>query len=233
MIIPEGIAFLGLDDFYLCTGYTPQRIQNNLKEWFFDTADPALLFTVTSRYDVYHAIGTWHFVSKNPPFAGVPDRYVSYNFRAQRWATGYLNTPCVPIPNYHFGSPTDVNGFYFDTNNVLQTFRDAPGTMRLLTGYMGESGHKTQLLQVRPKYSYFPKHDSIQGFHVDSVGLEDVQGPVGMRSAGHWFKMRQTDRYHRLQLEITGTTAPVLADNLQVGAEISGLAFEFREAGTR
>ncbi len=33
------IAFLGTDDFYITTGSTPQRIPNNLKEWFFATAN--------------------------------------------------------------------------------------------------------------------------------------------------------------------------------------------------
>ncbi len=35
IILADGIAFLGNDDFYLTSGSVPTRIPNNLKEWFF------------------------------------------------------------------------------------------------------------------------------------------------------------------------------------------------------
>jgi len=233
MVIPEGIAFFGLDDFYLCTGYTPQRIPNNLKEWFFDTADPSQFINMTSRYDPYHAIGYWHFVSKQPPFAGIPDRFVAYNFRAKRWVPGYLNTPCVPIPNYHFGSDSDINGFYFDTNNVLQTFRGPAGAMRLLTGYIGSPGYVSALMRVRPKYNILPASQSLQGFHVGFLGEIDKQGPAGVVGRHNWFYLRQSDKYHRVQLEVSGSTLQTGTENLLAGAEVCGLAYEAREAGDR
>jgi len=233
MAIPEGIAFFGLDDFYLCTGYTPVRIPNNLKEWFFDTADPSQFAKMTSRYDPYHAIGYWHFVSKQPPFAGVPDRFVAYNFRAKRWAPGYLNTPCVPIPNYHFTSNADINGFYFDTSNVLQTFRGPAGNMRILTGYMGEPGKITQLMAVRPKYTNFPASESLQAFHVQALGRPDRQGSPATLGQDRWFYLRQSARYHRVQLEVSGSLTMTGTENLLAGAEVTGFALQARETGDR
>ncbi len=233
MAIPEGVAFFGLDDFYVTTGYTPQRIPNNLKEWFFDTADPAFFPSMTSRYDVYHAIGYWHFVSKVAPAAGVPDQYIAYNFRAGRWANGYLQTTCVPIPNFHFGDPTDINGFYFDTDNVLQTFRGPPGPMRLLTGYLGMPRKLSQLLGVRPKYSLYPASQTLQAFHVRDIGQQDVAGPAGVMGKGGWFYLRQTDRYHRVQLATVGNATQPIGENIQVGPEVSAFAYEWRESGDR
>jgi hypothetical protein len=231
-LIPDGVAFFGLDDFYICSGYTPQRIPNNFKEWFFDTADPAQFPNMQSRYDPYHAIIYWHFVSKNPPTPGVPDRFVAYNVRAQRWAPGYLNTPNVPVPNFHFSSTTDISGFYFDTSNVLKTFRGLAGPMRLLTGYVGVSGKITQLLRVRPKYNIYPATDQMQTFHVNSLAQSDIAAPAAAIGADQWFNVRQSDRYHRVQLEATGSLVPG-QENLGAGAECCGFSFEFRETGDR
>lgn len=233
-VVPDGIAFFGLDDFYLCTGYTPQRIPNRFKEWFFDTADPAQFPNMTSRYDPYHAISYWHFVSKNPPFAGVPDRFVAFNWRAQRWAPGYLNTPCVPIPNFHFSATTDINGFYFDTQNILQTWRGAAGSMRVLTGYSGTPGKITQLMRVRAKYNSYPSVEQLQPFHVDYIGQVDKLGQAAVTGRDDWFYLRQSDRYHRIQLEASGAKFPPQnPQNVQAGAEVTAVAFEFREAGDR
>ena len=233
MLTPEGIAFLGLDDFYITTGYTPQRIPNSLKEWFFDTASAQYFPFITSRYEPYNAIGYWHFVSKTAPNPPICDRFVAYNFRAGRWGSGYLQTPCVPTPNFHFLFPAQINGFYFDQNNVLQTFRGTPGTMRVLTSYMGKSGKLSQLLRVRPKFDFYPVTETMRAFHVNSLGGQDVAGPVAMLGQDGWFYLRQTDRFHRVQLETVGGTTAQLGAEVNTGAEVTGFSFEYREAGDR
>lgn len=229
MVLPDSVAFLGTDDFYITTGWTPQRIPNSLKEWFFDTADPTQLANTLSRYDPYHAVGHWYFVSKNAPTAGVPDRYVSYNFRFPRWGTGYLNVTSVPTPN----TQTSVTqGLYFDSSYVLQYLSGSPTTARYKTGYYGDASHLSQLMRVRAKYNTFPNTQSLRAYHVNSLGQLDTVGPAGVIGADTWFNLRQYDRYHRVELSVVGSTEPP-SSNTQLGAEITSLAFEFREGGIR
>lgn len=230
MLLPDGVAFLGSDDFYICNGYTPTRIPNSLKEWFFDVADPNNLQNTLSRYDPYHATGYWYFVSKNPPVANTPDRYVSYNFRAQRWGTGYLTVTSVPTPNVQPGA---INGLYFDSNNILQGWTGLPASARFLTGYYGKPGKMSQLLRTRAKYNIFPTSEVLQPYHVQYLGQSDIAGSAPVKNpTDEWYNLRQSDRYHRVQLTMSGSTQPVQA-NTQIGAEVVGLAFEFRERGDR
>lgn len=229
IVLPDGVAWLGSDDFYFSTGYTPQAIPNNLKEWFFDVADPAQLGNTLSRYDSYNGVLWWYFVSKQTPLAGVPDRYVNYSRRAQRWGTGYLVTQSVPNPNQQ---PTLTTGLYFDQNNILQSYTGQPGTMRLLTGYYGQSGMLGQIMRVRPRYSVTPASATLQTFHTDTIGVSDTVGQPGVLGGDGWYYFRNYDRWHRWQLSTVGSSTAVTL-NSQVGAEVTAFSYEYRQGGLR
>lgn len=233
VVMPDRIAFLGIDDFYTTTGYAPQRITNSLKEWFFDTADPQYLSSTLGRFDPYNALVYWHFVSKAPPYAGVPDRYVVWNARVGRWGAGYLNTPSVPQPNYHFGTPTDILGFVFDTNNVLKTFEGQPGNMMLKTSYFGQHGSFSQCLRAKPVYTVEPQSATLIPYHTASLGAADINGPTAVYNAkDRWYYFRQYDKWHRFQINTVGSSIQV-TNNQQVGAEVTALLFEMRKGGIR
>jgi hypothetical protein len=229
--LPDGIAWLGIDDFYFSTGYTPQAIPNNLKEWFFDTADPIQLQlgTTQSRYDPYHGVLWWYFVSHEASFPGIPDRYINYSRRAQRWGTGYLNVTSVPNPNTQ---PGVTQGLYFDTNNVLQSYTGLPGAARLKTGYYGQSGLLGQIMRVRPRYNTSPASQSLLTFHTDTIGNPDVAGPPGVLGADGWFYFRNYDRWHRWELRVVGTTEQQQV-GAQIGAEVTAFSYEYRSGGIR
>ena len=235
--LPDGVAFLGLDDFYVCRGYVPQRIPNSLKEWVFDIADQTKLpWYMASRYDPYHAVCYWYFVSKSPPFATIPDRYVAWNTRTGRWAAGYLNTPCLPSPNWCPGPSTGglpgvFTGLYFDTNNVLQTWSGAPGNMMLMTGYIGSPNNYTQMLRVKPVYYVKPTTFTVQPYHVANLGDADITGPTTVLGRDGWYFFRQYDRWHRFQINATGPGT--IQPNVQMGAEISALLVDLRQGGWR
>ena len=227
--LPDMVAFLGLDDFYYTTGYTPIRIPNNLKEWFFDTADPTQLAQTQARYDPYHSVVYWSFVSKVAPVAGQCDQYVCWNERAQKWGRGYLQVTSLPDPNTQ---PGLIRGAYFDQNNILQSYTGFPGTMRIRTGWQGMPGKITQLMRVRGKYNIYPNSETLQAYHVYYLGQLSTKGPAGVRGADDWFYLRQTDRYHQVEIDTVGSVVGPVT-NLDNGAEITALAYEFREAGDR
>ena len=223
--MPEAIAFLGTDDFYISQGYAPTRIPNNIKEFFFANVAkdangfPTQLQNTLSWYDPINAVAYWHYVSNVAPFAGVPDQYVSWNTRANRWGHGYLSTPWV-IGNTQ---STLLNGFYFDTNNVLQTWSGTPTTMFLLSGYLGEPGHLTQVQKIRAKYTpgFYPTSETLIPMSTPILGKPDIVYPAAILGQNDWFNTRVTDRYIRAQLNTVGA------------CEVSAMAYEARQAGRR
>ncbi len=226
--LPDSVAFLGLDDFYYTTGYTPQRLPNQLKEWFFDTADQTQLVATQSAYDAYHAVAFWFFVSKAAT-TRYPDQFVAFNTRSQLWARGYLSTPSVPSPN----TPDSlIHLRYFDSSNNLQVLQGPPGAARYVTGFYGVPGKLSQAMRVRPKYSVHPQTQTLRAYHASSLGQLARTGPVGVLSNDGWFNLRQTARYHQIELSTVGSVVP--ADpRLDSGAEVTAFTFEFREAGDR
>ncbi|MGA9884062.1 MAG: hypothetical protein WBQ34_10115 [Candidatus Acidiferrales bacterium] len=220
VLLPEAVAFLGTDDFYMTQGYAPTRIPNNLKEWFFyQSADTTQLANTQSWFDPINSVVYWHYVSLTPPFAGVPDQYVAWNTRNNRWAHGYLSTPLV-INNTQ---PGLTSGLYFDTNNVLQSWTGAPGTMSLLTGYQGDGEHMVQLQRVRPKYNtgLYPTGQSFLPMSTYILGKPDTVWPGATLGQDAWFNTRATDRYIRGQLNTVGL------------AEVAALEAEVRTSGVR
>jgi hypothetical protein len=230
--LPDSIAFLGTDDFYITTGYTPQRIPNSIKEWFFQNANPSQLMNVCGWYDHDNSIIYWHFVSTSSPGPGILDRYVSFNVRVGRWSTGYLNTtyvvpntsdPSAPVTGANGG--TSEGGYFFDTNSFLETWDSAagavPGTGYVKTGFLGDQDNLSQLLRFRAKWNVYPTIDFAQAFHTDILGQPPSFDAAVFKTADDWSSVRQYDRYHQVQFNFVGP------------AEIVGYTYEARVGGIR
>lgn len=219
--LPEAVAFIGADDFYVTNGNTPQRIPNNLKEWFFDTADPAELQNILGWYDHLNSVIYWHFVSTTPSVAHVPDLWIAFNVRAGRWAKGRLPTFFV-IPNTQVGVDS---GLFFDVNKVLKTWTGTPGQAYVKTGYIGDPGRLSQLFRLRPKYNVYPSStilpDLVIPFHTNVLGVPPTQDAAAARGNDGWHYFRCYDRYHQAQISTNGE------------AEIVGAAVEMRTGGVR
>jgi len=232
VVLPDSVAFLGSDDFYTCSGYTPQRIPNNFKEWFWDVADPTKFNLMQSRYDVTHGIAYWYFVTKSPPFPDVCDRWVAWNPRTGRWATGYLAQGAFSVP-YPNQQPGWLSGLFFNQAQVLNGWSASPSTMRLSTGYFGSSNGFSQVMRVRPIYYVAPDSATVLPYHVTNLGDPDVNGPMTfLNQKDGWYYLRQTDRWHRFQIQTDGPD-DIPGAGAQTGAEISALALDIRDSGWR
>lgn len=222
--LPEAVAFLGADDFYITTGNAPQRIPNNCKEWFFANADSTQFSNMLSWYDHTSSIIYWHFVGLTPPTTAVPDLWIAYNVRANRWATGKLVTYYV-VPNTQSGLDT---GLFFDTNKALKTWTGSPGQAFIKTGYIGDPGRLTQVMRVKPKYNVYPvpatgstPPDVLIPFHTNVLGQVPVQDAAATRGADGWHYFRAYSRYHQVQINTNGP------------AEVVGVAAEIRQGGVQ
>lgn len=232
--LPDSIAFLGTDDFYITTGYTPQRIPNSLKEWFFQTANLQQLSNVQGWYDPLNSVIYWHFVSNQTPVAGQLDRYVAFNVRVGRWSTGYLNANLV-VQNtqntqaalYGGQGSTSQGGYFFNPKNILYTWDSAggvgtaPTTMYVKTGFLGDPDSLSQLLRFRAKWNVFPESNFATAFHTDILGKPPILDAMVVGTNDDWKSLRQYDRYHQVQFNSFGP------------AEIVGYAYEARQGGIR
>jgi hypothetical protein len=218
-VLPDSIAFLGIDDFYVTTGYTPTRIPNNVRRYFFDHVNMNYIQLTTSWYDAPNATIYWHWCSTEAPSPPNHDRYVAYNVRVGKWATGYLEMNTVIGAT----APGDMNGYYWADDHSLWSWTGTPSAMRLTTGYLGSPSRLSQLMRVRATYSagLYPTGESLISFHTNVLGQPDSQGPQTVLGADDWFNFRQYDRYHRVQLNTSGP------------AEVQALAYEYRQGGVR
>lgn len=233
--MPDCVAFVGSDDFYICSGYTPQRIPNSLKEWFFDVSDPNYFTSMLSRYDANHGICYWYFVSRIPPtpVAGVPDRWVAWNSRTGKWGGGYLpanGARSVPQPNQQ---PGIVTGLIFNSVNQLFSWTGPPGIMRLDTSYMGTPNNLTQCMRMKPIYYVEPTSATVIPYHVRNLGDADITGPTTwLNQSDGWYYFRQYDRWHRFSLSTVGPDVMPTTIGMS-GAEVSAIAIDYRQGGWR
>lgn len=230
--LPDSIAFLGTDDFYITTGYTPQRIPNSLKEWFFANAVQGQLPNVQGWYDPLNSVIYWHFVSTQTPVPGLLDRYVSYNVRVGRWGCGYLNASLI-VQNTQTtheqlmgaNGGGGAGGYFFDPSNNLFSWDSnagaVPTTMYNRTGFLGDEDNLSQLLRFRAKWNVYPTSDFAQAFHTNILGKTPAFDATIVKTADDWMSLRQYDRWHQVQFTSIGP------------AEIVGYAFEARTGGIR
>lgn len=223
---PEWVAFIGVDDFYMTAGYGPERIPNNLKEWFFRTVNPTYLPDTLSWYDAAQSTIYWHFVSINQALPPTCDMFVSYNVKARRWCVGYMDVSSVPYlgsASVQLPLPTSTNATILLDGNFAPNRLFTSGTggaMSILTGYYGVPGRLSQLMRIRPKYNSYPSAQVVTPFYTNILGQEDRSPGVATLGNDGWHNTRQTGRYHRARLATDG-------------GEIVALAAELREAGVR
>jgi hypothetical protein len=76
--------FLGDDGFYACDGSTVTPIgTQKVDNWFYENANPALLFNMSASVDPIHKIVVWKFVNI---FGG--NSLLIYNWQVQKWSYG-------------------------------------------------------------------------------------------------------------------------------------------------
>lgn len=222
---PDFVAYIGLDDFWITTGYTPQRIPNNLARWFFRMLDGNHIEETIGWFDASQSTLYWHFVSINAPDAPTCDMFVSYNLRARRWAVGHGDVSSVPyfgITSNQLPLPISTNSSIFiDGSFVPQQRSGDPGPMFLTTGYHGDPARLSQMFGVKPEYNTKPSAATVVPWHVRELGKPDEHTEAAVEDIeSGWHTCGQYDRYHKWVLSTQGD------------CEVIGFTPEFRPGGT-
>jgi hypothetical protein len=219
--IPDGVAFIGMDDFYVVTGYAPQRLPNNVKQWFFRTCDMNYITATLGWFDETNSCVWWHFVSVNAPAPPTCDMYVSYNLRSHRWCVGHQDVSMVPYLQMAPGAvPNPSNpAIIFDGNFVPKAFTGGPGGMSLTTGFYGDNGRLSQLMKLRPLYIDYPDSASVTPIHCNDLGQPGIVDNNMTQDHNGAFYGRQYARWHQWIHATKGD------------CEVTGYTPEFRVAG--
>jgi hypothetical protein len=197
--MPDGVAFIGMDDFYIISGYAPQRLPNQLKQWFFKTCDMSNINHTLGWFDENNSVIYWHFVSLNAPDPPTCDMFVSYNLRSRRWCVGHQDVSMVPylqmaasgVPNP--GQPAII----FDGTFTPKAFSGIPGGMSLTSGFYGDNSRLSQLMKVRPLYINYPASASVMPVHVNDLGQPGIVDNQMMAYGDGAFYGRQYARWHQ------------------------------------
>lgn len=227
--LPDQVVFLGTDDFYSTTGYAPQIIPNNVKQWFFRSVNDLYLANTIGWYDHNNQTVYWHYVSDTAPNPPICDAFVSYNTRAKRWCVGHLDVSAVASIDRHkqavvtggVGTLAAAENVLFNGDYVPMSFEGDPAAMVIQTGWYGQPSRMLEVNKVYPKYNKAPTSEVLIPFHARVLGQPATQSPQAVLGEDGGHNLRQTDAYHQFILQTAGD------------CEIIGFTPEARDAGVR
>lgn len=217
---------VGDDDFWIFDGTAPISIGDEVREWFRANSSGTYRYRTQARYDRQRQIVWVHFPSTGS--TGGLDRCLAFHVKTKRWGVDDFTmqaaltfiTPGVTIdglnaisstidglPAVPFDSPYWLAGgrayAYFDGSNVLQLKNGATGDSSITTGDYGDDDVVSVLDRYRVRFLKQPTTARVSGFWKMGEGQPLQAGPVETIAEGG-FNVRQSGRFHRLRLDMTG-----------------------------
>jgi hypothetical protein len=106
MEIPDGIVWMGQNDFYIYNGSVVSQIPNNtLLHWMLDNINSPLAYLSFARKVIEYNEVWWFF-----PIGNEPDNYVIWNYQEGHWTNGQLGRTAAEIPNNPIREQYMANG---------------------------------------------------------------------------------------------------------------------------
>jgi hypothetical protein len=225
--------FPGTDDFYSFDGYSLNRIQNNLKEWFFRNLDGDHVDAIVARWDEQKSLIFWHFPSINANPAGSLDMWICLNIRSGKWTANsaaagiefpIFNTLQVGgltygafgtrygtyggIPQQTYGQLRAQNQRIpgvIATDHSLQIYNGESINSSLTTHDFGDRHNMFQVTRLRPQFAVYPRSGTLQVMkqYIPGVSSGPPQTLFPLSSDG-WFNFISTARLQRFQMNFPG-----------------------------
>ncbi len=220
--------FVGTDNFWLFDGTRPVPVgDGQVRQWFFDNADPGNLFKTKCVYDRQQN-RVWVFY----PSAGssVCDSALVYHLKNKLWGRADIKIQAVlnyVAPGFTFDTWDDAGATFdslpdisfdsqywlsggralsaFNTSNQLQSFNGVAGASSFTTGDAGDDDVVTLLKQVRLRFAagFKPATATLATFHKMSSGDDFMPGPSSAINDGK-FDVLKAARWHRAVVSMTG-----------------------------
>lgn len=236
--------FVGIDDIYLFDGVRPQSIaQGQVREWYVANRDPINAYKTRVLWDRQSSLAWIFFASIRG--GGAVDSGLVYHVRTGKWGRcdmgveavlGYASpavtydggTPLVTDydsgPAIPFDSPYWTEGqeliAVFDASHTLKTLSGSAESSSFTTGDFGDEDAYTLCDALKVRFKRGPTSASATGYTKTDLGETVQQASSAIRDDGA-FDLRQTARWHRFKVEMTGD------------AEILGIRPRLKVAGRR
>lgn len=233
-VIDIGVAhiFIGFDDIWMFDGSRPQSIAGPIKEWFVDRTRTKTPLKISNVWDRRNSIIYFYFSSSNS--TGEIDECIVFNTDTRKW--GRANRAVrVAFENIDPGVTYDdvgtristyesvIDGTTYDNflssgvsypipavfssaDDKLKTLTGEPGLSSLTLWDLGDDISNITLQRLRPRFSIEPATASLKHKARDSLGA-----PLGPETMVLFtdcrFDLVTTGRWHRNELNFTGSTA--------------------------
>lgn len=224
---------VGWSDFFITNGGRPQRVESNLREFFFETSlDQNYAQRIITRWDRTRDLIVIHYPSRGSE--GVIDKYLVWHPKTNRWTRGDLVIEHALLPELPFIPGLTYDGFgtryttWEDPGSVLYedfSFRDIaapsqalflpdhvlysqsgePGASWFLTGDYGNDNLFSYLTRVKPQFGRYPA-DATQLTNYFRTNLGDTETTDQIRPLAYqgWFNLRRAARWHRFRYDFEG-----------------------------
>ncbi len=223
-----GVHFIvGTDGFWLFDGTRPVPLgDGEVRQWFLDNSSATYRYRTKVVYDKQHNLVRVFYPSAAS--TGACDSCLVYHVLKKRWGTddrtveaplayiapgvtidgldAYASTinalPNIPLDSQFWivGGQTPA---YFNTSHQLVSLSGPSTSSSFTTCDMGDDDVVTDIERFRIRYSQAPTTASATGFYKMNEGDSLTTGPTNAVNDGK-FDVRQSGRFHRVRVDMTG-----------------------------
>lgn len=223
---PMGHVFVGSDNVYLFDGHKAQPVGNEIRQWWIDNSSAQFRYRTKLMWDRDNAL-VWMFYPSTSS-SGNCDRCLTFHVPSGRWGVSDMTAQAVMNytspgitydsgaalgytydtgPAFSYDSPfwitSKSNPAIFGTDNKAKSLTGIPGASYFVTSDQGDETVSSYLSRVNVRWSQQPATATCQGFTKTSSGAVPVMGSASSFD-GSKFPMRQTARFHRVRVDMTG-----------------------------
>lgn len=240
---PIGHVFVGSDNFYVFDGTRPVPIGDQVKQWWLDNSSAQYRYRTKLLWDRENNCVYVFYPSSSS--AGECDQVLVYHVGAKKWGvmtqtveavinyasqgitydggsplvTTYDSGPAISFDSPFWLSSKSSPGF-FKADHAIYTLTGVPGYSYFVTGDYGDEGAYSMCTALRVRCALLPDDLDCQGYTFQMSGGASSAGSTSAFD-GSKFPMRQTGRFHRFMVSMTGD------------AKVTAIRPELKPAGVR
>lgn len=218
------------DNFWLFDGTRPIPLGNGVnRQWFLDNSSPTYRYRTKAIYDKQNNLVRVNYPSNTS--TGVCDACLVFHVGSKRWGrndvtieapvnyispgvtidglNGYAAT-IDTLPNIPFDSQYWLSGgqlpAYFNGSHTLVSMTGASTSSSITTGDLGDDNAVSMLDRFRMRFLRAPTTATATGFSKMNEGDNLQAGATNAINDGK-FDLRQSGRFHRVRVDMTGDHA--------------------------
>lgn len=182
--------FVGWADFWVTNGGRPQKIESNLREWFFEESlDQNYAERIICRWDRTRDVIIINYPSREASPQGTLDKELVWHHKTNRWTRGDRTIEFALLPELPFVPGLSYDAFgtlfatwddpgstlyeslafqsvarpvqaIFKTDHILYSMTGTPGPSHFITGDWGDDTLFSHLIRVKPRFGRYPTDDA-------------------------------------------------------------------------